>query len=202
MSSLVNKLKPWILPTALPVALFACLTWMYLAPSGQKTIVWEAGETSVLIGRPLPDARTSSCEDNHGSCITALDEPLYMSITPPAGLWHEMRVVVEYDLHDQEKFELGLMQDFATQSFVLLPIKVYPIEGGIHNEASRTGESVFSLDGVQKENGAYKLILSLPGVEDVVEKPGIHTFEVTFIRHTSVMGEIKWFIKGLWKRRV
>lgn len=196
MKSLVNNIRPWIIPAFFPMLLFAALTWVYLAPSGEKTISWEAGESSVLIGRPLPDSRTAECGDDRGACIAAIDEPLYMSITPPAGLWHEMRIEVSYDLNDQQTFELGLMQDFATQSFALLPLE--PQESV---QDWTVGAATFSVEHVQKENGAYKLILSLPGVEDVAEKPIIHDAKITFIRNTSVVGEIKWFIKGLLVRR-
>ncbi len=196
MKLVANNIRPWFLPALFPALLFGVLTWTYLAPSGEKTISWEAGENSVLIGRPLPDVRTAECNDSRGSCITAIDEPLYMSITPPAGLWHEMRVEVSYDLNDQQKFEIGLMQDFTTQSFVLLPLEAKEDQQGW-----KTGSVSFEIENVQKENGAYKLILSLPGVEDVTEKPVIHDTKVTFIRNTSVVGEIKWFIKGLWVRR-
>lgn len=196
MKSLVNNIRPWIIPALFPMLLFTVLTWVYLAPSGEKNVTWEAGESSVFIGRPLPDSRTQVCEDERGSCIAAIDEPLYMSITPPAGLWHEMRVMVAHDLHDQDKFELGLIQDFSTQSFVLLPLEPWE-----NYDGWTTGEATFSLENVQKENGAYKLILSLPGVEDVAEKPIVHDAKVTFVRNTSVMGEVKWFIKGLWVRR-
>lgn len=193
------NIKSWILPVALPTTLFCVLTWIYVAPSGTREIIWEAGEGSVLIGRPLPDERVDEiCVDDRGSCVTAVDEPLYMSITPPAGLWHEMRVEVTYDLHDQEKFELGLVQDFTTQSFTLLPLE---FESDLNIDGWTTGSTTFSLENVQKENGAYKLILSLPGVEEVTEKPIIHSVNVLFTRNTSVMGEIKWFIKGLWVNR-
>ncbi len=188
---------PWLLPIALPVLLFSILTWIYLAPSGEKTISWKAGENSVLIGRPLPDNRTASCADDRGTCITAIDEPLYMSIVPPAGLWQEMHVSVAYDLHDQEKFELGLMQNFTQQTFTLSPLTSQQ-----ESDQWTSGTASFSLDNVQKENGAYKLILSLPGVEDISEKPIIHAVDITFIRTTSVMGEVKWFVKGLWERRL
>lgn len=197
MKSLVNNIRPWIIPVFFPALLFVALTWIYIAPSGEKRVEWEAGESSVFIGRPLPDSRTQVCKDERGSCITAIDEPLYMSITPPAGLWHEMRIEVAYDLNDQQKFELGLMQDFAKQSFVLLPLE--PKESV---QDWTVGTATFSVEHVQKENGAYKLILSLPGVEDVSEKPIVHNAKVTFVRNTSVAGEIKWFIKGLWVRRV
>lgn len=197
MKSLVNNIRPWIIPALFPMLLFAALTWVYLAPSGEKSVVWEAGESSVFVGRPLPDSRTQACKDERGNCITAIDEPLYMSITPPAGLWHEMRVEVAYDLNNQQTFELGLMQDFVTQSFVLLPL-----ESGEDREGWKTGSALFAIEHVQKENGAYKLILSLPGVEDVSEKPIIHAAKIAFIRNTSVVGEIKWFIKGLWVRRM
>ncbi len=196
MKFLVNNIRPWFFPVLFPALLFTALTWVYLAPSGEKTISWEAGESSVLIGRPLPDSRTAECSDNRGSCIAAIDEPLYMSITPPAGLWHEMRFEVSYDLNDQQKFELGLMQDFATQSFVLLPLKAEE-----DRQEWKTGSASFTIENVQKENGAYKLILSLPGVEDVAEKPIVHSAKITFVRNTSVVGEMKWFIKGLWARR-
>lgn len=196
MKSLVNNIRSWFFPVLFPALLFGALTWIYLAPSGEKTISWEAGESSVFIGRPLPDDRTAECNDDRGACIAAIDEPLYMSITPPAGLWHEMRVEVSHDLNDQQKFELGLMQDFTTQSFVLLPLEVKEDQQGW-----QVGSASFAVENVQKENGAYKLILSLPGVEDVVEKPVIHDAKITFIRNTSVIGEIKWFIKGLWARR-
>lgn len=195
MSFLANA-KSWALPVAFPFALFCALTWVYVAPSGVKEIAWEAGGSSVLIGRPLPDARTASCENEGGGCITLMDEPIYMSITPPAGLWHEMRGEVAYDLGDQEKFELGLMQDFTTQSFVLLPL-----EQTENAEGWTSGAATFSVENVQKENGAYKLILSLPGVENVTQKPVIHGVRVTFVRNTPVLGEIKWFIKGLWASR-
>ncbi len=194
--SLRANIKPWILPAVFPLMLFCILTWMYVAPWGVKEIVWEAGESSVLIGRPLPDARTAPCEDPRGDCLTLSDEPIYMSITPPAGLWHEMRVEVAYDVHTQEKFELGLMQDFTTQSFVLLPL-----EPDASIDGWTGGSAIFSVENVQKENGAYKLILSLPGVEEVAQKPVIHDVRVTFVRKTSVMGEMKWFIKGLWVDR-
>lgn len=195
--SFIAKGRLWLLPAVFPLALFCALTWIYIAPSGTREIVWKAGESSTLIGRPLPDDRVDeSCSDHRGSCVMTLDEPLYMSITPPAGLWHEMRVTVAYDLHGQEKFELGLMQDFATQSFVLLPLA-----SGERVEGWSVGITAFSLENAQKENGAYKLILSLPGVENVTEKPVIHSVRVLFTRNTSVMGEIKWFIKGLWTDR-
>jgi hypothetical protein len=195
--SYIAKAKPWLLPVAFPFVLFCALTWLYISPSGTREITWRAGESSALIGRPLPDNRTEeACEDSRGSCIATIDEPLYMSITPPAGLWHEMQVVITYDLHDQEKFALGLVQDFATQSFVLLPLA-----SGESAEGWSVGAATFSLENVQKENGAYKLILSLPGVETVAQKPTIHSTSVRFIRNTSVIGEIKWFIKGLWTDR-
>lgn len=195
--SLRANIKSWILPVALPTTLFCVLTWIYVAPSGTREIIWEAGEGSVLIGRPLPDERVDEiCVDDRGSCVTAVDEPLYMSITPPAGLWHEMRVMVAYDLYDQQKFELGLVQDFTTQSFALLPLEPWE-----NYDGWTTGTATFPLENVQKENGAYKLILSLPGVEEVAEKPVIHNARVTFTRNTSVIGEIKWFIKGLWVNR-
>lgn len=196
MKSRASIIYPWIVAAFFPVLLFAVLTWIYLAPSGEKTISWEAGESSVLIGRPLPDSRMAECSDDRGSCVTAVDEPLYMSITPPAGLWHEMRVEVSYDLNDQQKFEIGLMQDFTTQSFVLLPLEA---EEG--RQGWQAGSASLAVENVQKENGAYKLILSLPGVEDVAEKPVIHSAKITFTRNASVIGEIKWFIKGLWTRR-
>ena len=201
MKSIVNSIRPWIFPVFFPTLLFGVLAWIYLAPLGEKTITWEAGENSVLIGRPLPDSRTRECDDVRGACITAVDEPLYMSIIPPAGLWHEMRVEVSYDLNDQQKFELGLMQNFATQSFILRPLQVEALEGEVYNKTPRNGESTFSLENVQKENGAYKLILSLPGVENVTKKPFIHDAKITFVRNTSVVGEMKWFVKGLWARR-
>lgn len=196
MKLVANNILPWLFPAFFPVLLFAALTWTYLAPSGEKTISWEAGESSVLIGRPLPDSRTAECNDDRGACITTIDEPLYMSITPPAGLWHEMRVEVLYDLNDQQKFELGLMQDFTAQSFGLLPL-----EAEEDRQGWQVGSALFAIENVQKENGAYKLILSLPGVEGVTEKPIIHDTKITFIRNTSVVGEMKWFIKGLWARR-
>lgn len=194
--SYIAKLKPWMLPAMGPVVLFGVLTWVYLAPLGFREVTWQAGENSVLVGRPLPDARTAACTDDRGSCVTAVDEPLYMSVTPPAGLWHDMQVMVAYDLHDQPTFEMGLMQDFATQSFTLLPLERWE-----NYDRWTTGAATFSLENVQKENGAYKLILSLPGVEDVTQKPIIHSVKVLFRRDTSVMGEIKWFIKGLWAER-
>lgn len=196
MKFIFNNIRAWALPLLFPMLLFCVLTWMYIAPLGVKEIVWQAGEGSVLVGRPLPDARTETCEDDRGSCITAVDEPLYMSITPPAGLWHEMRVEVAYDMHDQQAFELGLVQDFATQSFVLLPLELQE-----ESDGWMIGSAAFSVENVQKENGAYKMILSLPGVEQVAQKPVIHGVRVTFTRNTSVVGEAKWFIKGLWVRR-
>ncbi|MEK9156829.1 MAG: hypothetical protein AAB448_01680 [Patescibacteria group bacterium] len=196
MKLVASNIHLWIVPALFPALLFGILTWMYLAPSGEKTISWEAGESSVLIGRPLPDDRTAECNDDRGACIAAIDEPLYMSVTPPAGLWHGMRVEVSYDLNGQQKFELGLMQDFATQSFVLLPLE--PEEDW---QGWQTGSASFVIENVQKENGAYKLILSLPGVEDVAEKPIINSAKVIFTRNTSVVGEMKWLIKGLWVRR-
>lgn len=196
MKFVASNIRPWLIPALFPGLLFAGLTWTYLVPSGEKTISWEAGESSVLIGRPLPDSRTAECNDDRGACITAIDEPLYMSITPPAGLWHEMRVQVSYNLNDQQKFELGLMQDFAMQSFILLPLKAEEDQQGW-----QTGSASFAIENVQKENGAYKLILSFPGVEGVTEKPIIHGAKITFVRNTSVVGEMKWFIKGLWAQR-
>ncbi len=193
----LDKYRSWILPVALPAALFIALLWIYLAPLGTRTFTWEAGESSLLIGRPLPDARTGACSDTEENCVVFFDEPAYMSVTPPAGLWHEMHVEVSYRLNDQEKFEIGLMQDFALQSFALHQLEQKEEERGW----SRAKTS-FLLDGVQKELGAYKLIISLPGVEEVEEKPTIHALNVTFKRNTSVIGEAKWFIKGLWERRM
>jgi hypothetical protein len=194
--ALLARIKPWLLPAALPMGAWCVLVWVYVAPFGTRTITWEAGESSVLIGRPLPDARTVACEDTRGDCITFIDEPIYMSVIPPAGLWHEMRVIVTYDVQDQEKFELGLMQDFSAQSFTLLPLEPWEDSGGW-----ATGAATFSVENVQKENGAYKLILSLPGVEEVQEKPILHSVKILFTRNTSVVGELKWFIKGLWENR-
>ena len=94
---------------------------------------------------------------------------------------------MEYELHDQETFAIGVVQDFATQSFLLKDV----VDGKVS----------FSLDGVQKEQGAYKVILSLPGVRAHDEQPAFYRARITFIRDTPVLGEIKWFIKGLWKRR-
>ncbi|NBS68819.1 hypothetical protein EBT31_07860 [bacterium] len=196
MKLLASEIKSWMLPAALPAALFGLLTWIYLAPMGTREISWRADESSILIGRPLPDVRTLECTDEQGGCITMRDEPLYMSIIPPAGLWHEMEVEVLYNLKDQQKFELGLMQDFTTQSFVVLPLTPEENQG-----AWQKGSVTFAVENVQKENGAYKLILSLPGVEEVANKPTIHALNVTFVRNTSVLGEVKWFIKGLWERR-
>lgn len=187
--------KTWLPACFLPIALFLLLTFIYVAPFGTRTLIWEAGRASRLIGRPLPDARTEMCA--YDDCVRVLNEPLYMSIIPPAGLWHEMRIEVAYDLRDQTTFELGLVQDFTTQSFTLLPLDLQESTNGL-----TVGAATFPLENVQKENGAYKMILSLPGVADVAEKPMLHRIQVTFVRHTSVMGEVKWFVKGLWKRRL
>lgn len=195
--SLLAKIKPWILPVAFPLALFCILAWIYVAPFGFREVTWGAGGSSALIGKPLPDERVDeTCIDDRDTCVTVVDEPLYMSIAPPAGLWHEMRVMVAYDLHDQEKFELGLVRDFTPQSFVL-----FPLEPWENYDGWTAGAATFPLENVQKENGAYKLIFSLPGVEDVQEKPVIHSVKVLFTRKTSVVGELKWFVKGLWASR-
>jgi hypothetical protein len=196
MKFIASNISPWLFPALFPAMLFCALAWIYIAPSGERSIAWKAGESSVLIGRPLPDARTAECGDSRGSCIAVIDEPLYMSVVPPTGLWHEMRVEVSYDLNNQQKFELGLMQDFTTQSFVLLPL-----EAKEDLQGWGTGSVLFEIENVQKEHGAYKLIFSLPGAESVIEKPIIHDVNITFIRNASVAGEIKWFIKGLWARR-
>lgn len=106
-----------------PSALFCLLFWIYIAPTGERSAIWYADAASPLIGRPLPDARMdATCADDRGSCIAIIDEPVYVSLTPPPGDWTSMDVAISFDAEDQDLLEVGLLQDLRLQRFTFTPL--------------------------------------------------------------------------------
>lgn len=108
---------------ALPCILLAGLLWHYLIPGGERSVWYEMGDTSPFIFRLLPDERVSSVTSEHADAyVTLLDEPVYFSVTPPAGDFESVKVELAFDPGGTPTFELGGLKDVAAQAFDFQPL--------------------------------------------------------------------------------
>lgn len=157
-----------------PLCLFSALLWHYLVPSGERTIVYEMGDTSPIIQRLLPDERVSELRDRRGDKFVALlDEPVYFSVTPPPGQFESIKVQVAFDPDSTPTYEIGALKDVAAQAFDFKPLANNLLE---HLDWKRHdlngGLAVFSKDS---QSQAYKTFLTAPP-----DRAEVATYRATF----------------------
>ena len=113
------KLGLWLLPVVVLVG----LTWHHLAPSGERVVRLNVGGTSPYLQRFLPDERLSEIKTADGDRYqTVIDEPVYFTLTPPAGNFSQATVTLQFDPHETPLVELGALHDVAAQSFDFQPL--------------------------------------------------------------------------------
>jgi hypothetical protein len=159
---------------SLPVFLFGGLLWHYLAPSGERVVRYEVGEVSPFVQRLLPDDRVSAVTEREGdSYVTLLDEPVYFSVTPPAGNFETVALEIAFEPGGTPTFELGGLKDVAAQAFDFKPLAntlLEELDWTRHDLAD--GLAVFSRD---PNSEAYRTFLETPPDRAVVA-----TYRATF----------------------
>lgn len=150
-----------------PILLFGGLLWRYLSPTGVRVVVYEMGDASPFVQRLLPDSRVSDVTGNGATAaVTLLDEPVYFSVTPPPGNFTEVNVELAFDPGGTPTFELGGLQDVASQSFAFQPLSNDLLEHlGWTRHELENGLSVFSRD---QQSQAYGDFLVNPPDRSVV----------------------------------
>ena len=113
-----------ILIILIPVAVFICLLWIDLCPSGLKEVSIEVGESSPYIYSILPDERVSDIEflEDGDAYVTIQDEPTYFSVALPSTDFDQIEVELEFDSYLQPVIELGGLADIYSESYDLEPI--------------------------------------------------------------------------------
>ena len=158
----------------LPAILLLGLLWHYLIPSGERTVIYEMGDTSPFVQRPLPDDRVSEVMSKFGDdYVTLLDEPVYFSVTPPAGNFETIALELAFEPGGTPTFELGGLKDVAAQAFDFKPLAntlLEELDWTRHNLAD--GLAIFSRD---PNSEAYKTFLETPPDRAVVA-----TYRATF----------------------
>jgi hypothetical protein len=123
----------------LPIILFLGLLWNYLTPFGEKTVSMTVGENSPFIQRLLPDERVKDG--------VIIDEPVYFSVTPPAGNFTSAHVKVTFKTGEKSILELGALKDLFTQAFDFRPLANTVLsnlekDGWVSENASKIGKDV------------------------------------------------------------
>lgn len=115
------------------------------------------GDTSPFVQRLLPDSRVSAVTGNGvTAAVTLLDEPVYFSVTPPPGNFTSVKVELAFDPGGTPTFELGGLQDVASQSFAFQPLSNDLLEHlGWTRHELENGLSVFSRDAKSQAYGDF-----------------------------------------------
>lgn len=170
----------------LPVCLLAGLLWLYLAPTGVRTVTYTVGETSPYVQRLLPDARVSEVmSDDNGQYVTLLDEPVYFSVTPPPGNFDTITVTAAFDPGGTPTLELGGLKDIAAQAFDFRPLANTILEdlAWVRHDLA-AGLAVFSRD---PKSSAYQTFLQTPPDRSLVA-----TYRATFPAPYREAGYAPW----------
>lgn len=148
--------------------------WHYLVPSGERVVAYEMGDISPFVQRLLPDDRVSSVMDNgDGSFVTLLDEPVYFSVTPPAGNFGKVSVTVAFDPGGTPTFEIGGLKDVAAQAFDFQPLSnalLEDLDWTRHDLSDRL--AIYSRD---PQSEAYQNFLETP-----LDRAIVATYRTTF----------------------
>lgn len=144
-----------------PIMLFGGLLWHYLVPSGERTVIYEMGDTSPIVQRLLPDERVSETRDRRGDgYVVLLDEPVYFSVTPPPGNFDNLKVQLAFDPDSTPTLELGALKDVATQAFDFRPLANKLLEDLKWKRYELNDE--LTLLSRDSQSQAYKTFLSSP----------------------------------------
>jgi hypothetical protein len=115
------------------------------------------GDSSPFVQRLLPDSRVSAVTGSGATAaVTLLDEPVYFSVTPPPGNFTSVKVALAFDPGGTPTFELGGLQDVASQSFAFQPLSNDLLEhlGWVRHDLEN-GLSVFSKDPKSQAYGDF-----------------------------------------------
>ncbi len=183
--------KVYLMHAAIPLAIWIALFISMTAPDGHKTLSWSPEDFSTMFGKPLPEDRTRSCDDEEFSCVEIVGEPVYMSLRPPIGQWQTVSLRVLVESEGAQSLQLGIFQDPVRYLFILGQRIELPASGKIMHEAT------FSLENVLTEQGAYKILFSLPEQKTQGESLRLYSVEATFSRSTPYTDELSHRMKEL-----
>jgi hypothetical protein len=157
-----------------PVLVLIALFWRYVVPGGERTVVYEMGESSPFVQRLLPDERVSALHSRQGDTyVVLLDEPVYFSVTPPPGNFEQVSVEVAFDPGGTPVLELGGLQDVAAQAFDFQPLSNAVLEDAAWTRHDLSeGLAVFSRDS---QSDAYQTFLENPP-----DRSRVATYRATF----------------------
>lgn len=159
---------------SVPIMVLMGLSWRYFSPLGERTVHYDMGDISPFVQRLLPDDRVGEVMMRAGAAyVTLLDEPVYFSVTPPAGKFDELKLEVIFDPGGTPTFELGGLQDVAAQAFEFKPLANTLLEDSSwtrHDLAD--GLAIFSRD---PESLAYQTFLETPP-----DRATVATYRATF----------------------
>jgi hypothetical protein len=96
----------------LPIALFAMLFVIDLAPSGRRMALYTPGEISAFVERPLPDDRIGDLEDENGEAYYPISgDPVYLGLHTPVTTFDELELEVQFRPNELEQIEIGPQVD-------------------------------------------------------------------------------------------
>ncbi len=159
-----------------PFVLFFWLLWLDIVPTGQKVVVYLAGEDSPYINHPLPDDRVEYFLDvgKENKYVRLIDDPVYFSVDLPQTDFDTVSVELEYENHGLNIFELGALVDPVSDAFDLRPVENtlidqsdwHKIEDQGTTLLDRTGKITSIYDFLDEPNlehlATYHYELSLP----------------------------------------
>lgn len=149
-------MKPLLLKIIIlliPLGLFTALIVIDLAPGGERTSVYAAGEIAPFLERPLPDDRVGELVQDEYYTLTG--DPVYMAMHTPQTVFESAELEVLFRPNDVTQIELGPQVDIFSGAANLQPLYQGVIEDLDWSAVENSGVTLFQRNDIYDSLEAF-----------------------------------------------